>query len=83
MENAKWFQLFTLFPAVENLYLSEGVARYVTHARQEVDSRDVPPKVLPALKRLFIEGPQPSRPVRDVIGKFGSARESHGCPVDI
>jgi len=83
MENAKWLQLFTLFPAVENLYLSEGITRYVTRALQEVDGEDVPTNVFPALKRLFVEGLQPSGPVRDAIGKFGSAREGFGRRVAI
>ena len=83
MENAEWLRLFALFPAVENLYLSGGVARYVTRALQEADGENEAAKVFPALKRLFIEGLQPSGPVRKDIGKFGSARKASSCPVTI
>ena len=52
MENAKWLQLFTLFPAVEYLYLSEGIAAHVTRALREVDGEGVPTNVFPALQKL-------------------------------
>jgi hypothetical protein len=83
MENTKWLQLLALFPAVENLYLSDRVAQYVARALPEVDGEGVPTTVLPALKRLFVEGLQPSGHVRDAIGKFGSARKASSCPVAI
>ncbi len=37
--------------------------------------------VLPALKTLFLNGPQQSGPVREAVRQFASARQLSGHPV--
>jgi len=84
MESAisKWLELLRHFTAVENLYLSEGLALCVAPALKELTGDNVN-EVLPALQTLFVERLQPSGPVQVAIGEFVAARELAGHPVDV
>jgi hypothetical protein len=82
--DAQWLDLLRSFTAVENLYLSEGLASWVALALQELDSARVT-VILPALKYIFIESLGPSGPVQfqEAIEKFIVARELSGHPVAV
>ena len=84
MENTQWLELLYPFATVKNLYLSEEVALYVASALQELSDERVT-EVLPALQDVFIDGLQPSGPVREVFQKFVAARgrQVSGHPVTI
>ena len=72
------------FAAVENLYLSEGVALCIAPALREPAAREGGVlRVLPALKRNFVETLRPSEsgPLLESIGEFVTARELAGHPV--
>lgn len=80
MENTPWMELLRIFTAVEDLYLSEGLARCVAPALRELTGEGLA-GVLPALRNLSIASLRPSGPVKEAIGKFAAARELSGRPV--
>ena len=82
----QWRTVFQLFTAVENLYLSKGLAEYVIFALQEhADEQGVVTEVLPALQNIFIERLESFKSglVQGAIGKFVAARELSGRPVTV
>jgi len=82
----RWRTVFQLFTAVENLYLSEGLAEYVIFALQEhAAEQGVVTEVLPALQNIFIESLESFKSglVQGAIGKFVAARELSGRPVTV
>jgi hypothetical protein len=84
MENVRWLEFLHFFAAVENLYLSEGMALCIASALRELAAGESGAvRVLPALKNLFIENfvPAKSGPLLESIGEFVVARESAGHPV--
>jgi hypothetical protein len=86
MENARWLELLHFFAAVENLYLSEGVALCIVLALRELAAReDGAVRMLPALKYLFIEklGSSKSAHLLETTGprEFVVAKEFAGHPV--
>jgi len=54
MENAQWLELLNLFPALEDLYLTDEIAPRVCGALQEL-SEERATEVLPALCFLFVD----------------------------
>jgi hypothetical protein len=83
MENVQWRELLRPFTAVEDLFISEELALRVAPALEEAaraERRLGARGVLPALRRLFFEGLQPSDsgPFREAIPQFVAAR-----PVDV
>jgi hypothetical protein len=72
--------LLHLFTSVKNLDLSEDSVPFVAPALQELSGERVT-EVLTALENLFLEGPQPSGPIKEAIGKFIAARQLAGRPV--
>ncbi len=82
MENTQWLDLLHLFTSVKNLNLYRASVPFVAPALQELSGERVT-EVLPALETLFLEGPQPSGPVKGPIGNFIAARQLAGCPVTV
>jgi len=80
MGNTPWLELLRIFTAVEDLYLSNGLALCVTRALRELTGEGLA-GVLPALRNLSISRLEPSGPVREAIGKFAAARELSGRPI--
>jgi hypothetical protein len=78
--NVQWLDLFRLFPAMANLYLSEGLAACAAPALQELASEGVM-EVLPALQNLFIVNSQSSAFIKEAIGEFVAARELSSHPI--
>jgi hypothetical protein len=82
MEDTQWLELLRPFTSVKDLELSKDSVPFIAPALQELSGERVT-EVLPALKNLFLEGPQPSGPVKEAIGKFTTARQLAGCPVNV
>lgn len=80
MEITQWLALLRPFIAVKNLYLSEQLALRVAPALQEL-ARGRTAGVLPVLHNLFLEGPQQSGAVREVIEEFDTARQLSDRPI--
>ena len=86
MGNAEWLELLGFFTAVENLYLSQGLALCIAPALQELATGEgAMTEVLPVLQHVFIERLErfKSGPVQAAIGKFVAARELSGHPVAV
>ena len=74
IENMQWLELLHPFTAVENLYLSEEIARCIVPALQElIGGRTT--EVLPTLQNIFLGGLEPSRSVQEGIGQFVAIRQ--------
>jgi hypothetical protein len=82
LRKGQWLDLFRLFPAMENLYLSEGLAVCTAPALRELASEGVM-EVLPALQNIFIGNFESSAFIQMAIGKFVAARELSGHPVTV
>jgi hypothetical protein len=82
MENIQWLELLRRFPSVKDLILSEKSFQLIGTALNELDGESVT-EVLPALRNIVLQGPQPSRPVNKAIGKFISTRQLLGSPVTL
>ena len=83
IENTLWLELLLPFTTVKNLHISEGFARRIVPALQElVEDRRI--EVLPALENVFLEGLEPSSgPVEKGIGQFVAMREVTGHSVAV
>jgi hypothetical protein len=82
IENRQWLELFHLFVAVKNLYLSENFASRIAPALQEVvEGRTT--EVLPALQNIFLKGLDSSGSVQESIVQFVAAREVANYPIGI
>jgi len=80
--NTQWLQLFHPFSSVKNLFLSERLAQLVAPALQELTGGRATEE-LPALQNLFVQGPEPSETVQEVIGQFVAERRLSDCPVAV
>ena len=78
MESALLLELLSRFSAVKSLSLSPKLARLVTPALQQLIAGSRVINVLPALKDILLEEPQPSG-----LEKFVAARQLSGLPVVI
>ena len=58
IENAQWLELLHPFAAVKKLYLSEGIARRIVPALQELDGGRTT-EVVPALQKILLRPPVP------------------------
>ena len=74
MGSSLWLELFRLFISAQNLYVSKKLVRPVVAALQELKGERTL-EVLPALRNLYLEGPQPSGPVQELITSFISSRQ--------
>jgi len=82
MEDTQWLELLRPFTSVKDLILSEASVPFITPSLQELSGERVT-EVLPTLENLFLEGPQPSGPVKEAIQKFIAARQFFGYPVTV
>ncbi len=80
MEDTQWLELLHPFTSVKDLHLSKDSAAFIAPALQELSGERVT-EVLPALQNLFLEESQPSKLVKEAIGKFIAARQLSGCPI--
>ncbi len=76
-EDTLWLELLLPFPAVTNLYLSEGSAPGILAALQEM----VGAEVLPSLQNIFVEGLEP--PDQEGIEEFVTTRQLSGHPIAV
>jgi hypothetical protein len=74
IENALWLELLQPFTTVKNLYLSEGSARRIAPALQELAGGRMT-EVLPALKNVFLEGLQTGT-IQESIRQFVATRQA-------
>ena len=82
IEDRQWMELLHPFSGVKYLYLNKEFApRIAPSLRELVGGRTT--EVLPALQRLSLEKPGPSRPVGEAIGKFVAARQLFNHPVAV
>jgi hypothetical protein len=82
MDDAQWLDLLHPFTSVKDFSLCKDSFAFIAPPLQELSAESVT-EVLPALENLFLEGPQPSGPVKEAIGKFIAARQLSGCPVTV
>ena len=82
VENAQWVELLHPFTSMKDLLLYGGSLQHVAPALEELAGERVTEE-LPALQNLFLQGRQPSDPVKKVIGKFVAARQLSGRPVAV
>ena len=82
VENTLWLDLLRPFTAVKNLYIcKKSVARIAPALQELVGARTT--EVLPTLKNIFLETPQPSEPLQELEGieKFVASRQRTSHPV--
>ena len=74
IDPTQWFELFDLFPAVQDLYIHGQLRPLVTRALQEL-TEERATEVLPTLRSLFFTGPSPPESTREDIETFIAARQ--------
>jgi hypothetical protein len=82
IENALWLEILQLHPfrTVKNFYLDEECALRIVPALQElVGGRAT--EMLPSLQNIFLEGFEPSGPIKKGIGKFVATRQITSHPI--
>lgn len=82
VEGTQWLDLLHPFITVKNLYLSSRLTIPVTFSLQGLAGERVL-EVLPALRNLFFEAPQPFGPVQDAIQQFVADRQLSAHPVAV
>ena len=78
-ENVEWLELLQPFTALSDLYLSEELAPRIVPALQG----DGVMHVLPALRNVFLDGPQLSEPIQGAIADFIAEKQLSGHPVAV
>jgi hypothetical protein len=82
VENNHWLELLRPFTSVKSLYLSQVIVPRIAPALQELIGERAA-GVLPALKTLFLENFNLSRPDQEAIVSFVSVRQFSGHPVAV
>ena len=82
IDPTQWFELFDLFPAVQDLYIHDELRPIVAQALQELTGERAT-EVLPTLRRLFFRGPSPPGSTREDIETFIAARQHSDYRVDV
>jgi hypothetical protein len=82
MDSSQWLELFRLFVAAQNLYVSESLVSPVARALQDLTGQ-MATEVLPVMRTLFLEGLGPSGPVHEAMKSFATARQLAHQPVVI
>ena len=83
IENTLWLQLLLPFTAMKNLYLSVGLAPRIAATLKELVTSSRVTEILPSLQNVFVEGLNPSGPLRENIEQFVAARRLSGNPIAI
>ena len=81
IENTLWLQLLLPFVVVKNIYVSKEFAPGIAVALIELVGAGL--TVLPSLQNIFVEGLEPSGPLRENLGLFVTARQLSRRPVVI
>jgi hypothetical protein len=79
LDNTQWMELFRPFHAVKNLFLSKELVLRVALALQEPFGAEV----LPALQKIFSDGPEPLGLAQEAIERFTTARRFSGHEVTV
>ena len=82
IDPTQWFELFDLFPAVQELHIHNELRPLVARALQELTT-EMATEVLPTLRNLFLKGPSPSGSIQEDIQKFITARQHSNHPVKV
>jgi hypothetical protein len=82
VDNSRWLDVLRPFAAVEGLYLTQELALRLAPILRELAGASVT-NVLPAMRNLFVKGPQPWAPVEEAIGPFIAARRVSDRPVAV
>jgi hypothetical protein len=82
VEDNQWLELLHSFTSVKDLVLSKKSFRLVAPSLQEPGEGSIA-EVLPALKTLFLQGTQPSRPDKEAIRKFIATRKLSDCHISV
>jgi hypothetical protein len=82
IEDIQWLELLRPFNSVENLYLSEELAEVTASALGDPVKLGVT-EVLPTLRNLFLEEPEPSGPVQGAIRQALAARQLPSHPIAV
>ena len=80
IEIAQWLELFYPFTMVASLHVTENLGPFSASALCELTGRRAA-EVLPALRNLFLEGPEPSEFWEGDIWQFIAARRHCSLPV--
>jgi hypothetical protein len=80
MDSAPWLELLHSFVTVEDLALSKFLVQYVAPALRELTGAGFP-EVLPALRHIFIDWPDPVGPALEAIAQSVTVRQLSGYPV--
>jgi hypothetical protein len=84
VEDGQWVELFRPFNTVKTLDISETFVRRVVPALQVLSGKEREmTEVLPALQNVFLEGRQPSGPMKDALGQFAAMRRLSDHPVAV
>ena len=82
VDRPQWLDTLHSFTGLKDLHLGKGLVLCFALALQELAGQRVT-EVLPALQNLFIQGLEPSGPIREAFEKFAAARQQSGLPVVI
>ena len=83
MDNAPWLHFVRLCTAVEDMYMTQGLAVCVAPVLQGLTGERVT-EVLPVLRTIFVERLDSLGPVQEALGQFVAARQLlSGHPVDV
>ena len=82
MDSAPWLELLPSFVTVEDLASSKFLVQYVAPTLRELTGEGFP-EVLPALRHIFVDWPDPVGPALEAIGQSATVRLLSGYPVAI
>ena len=80
VEGAQWLELLHPFTSIKDILLHDNSIPHVAPALEQLAGET---EALPTLQNLFLDGPQPSEPVKKMIGKFVATRRLSGRPVAV
>ena len=80
VEGAQWLELLHSFTPIKDLLLRRKSIPHVAPALEQLAGET---EALPTLQNLFLDDRQPSEPVKEMIGKFVTARQLSGRPVAV
>jgi len=80
IEDTQWVELLDPFTALENLYLTDEIARRVCGALEGLSAKRAT-EVLPTLRNLFVRGSQSFEHIQEAIKPFVIARGPSGHPI--
>jgi hypothetical protein len=82
MEFTQWLEFFHPFPAVKDIYISDGLVPLITPALKELTGQRTM-ELLPVLRRIFLGKCYPSGSVPEAMKPFLTARRLSGHPVNV